>query len=197
MKGFEDSRTNSEDPFANVEILPEDIQKKIDQIKKDGGDVKKNIYVMNEESSTKEGAYGLNIKNPEDKGVGMLLIGAIGTIVTGIIIYGIVVLIKRMTTHPNQDKPVRSKRQVRKEVEGENAPQESQMSVMSSNADLHSQYDANKDAAISRMMTSDFKGVYDTTHKLKADYGGSSEDLDSGLKLNEETVLPSIIPMME
>lgn len=50
------------------------------------------------------------------------------------------------------------------------------------------------------MMTNDFTGVYDTQHKLKVDYGHSSDDLDlnSGLKLNEaDDMQPTIIPMVE
>lgn len=87
----------------------------------------------------------------------MVMIGAIGTILTGVIIYGIIALIKKSTTHPNEAKPPKGKSRKLSKVDGQKGVE---MSRQSSNADLASQYDPNKEQnnqQVSYNIASEFK----------------------------------------
>lgn len=86
----------------------------------------------------------------------MVMIGAIGTILTAVIIYGIISLIKKSTTHPLEGKPVKKSQKISK-VDGQKGVE---MSRQSSNADLASQYDPNKEQnnqQVSYNIASEFK----------------------------------------
>jgi hypothetical protein len=98
----------------------------------------------------------------------MIMIGVIGTVVTGIIIYFVIALIKKLS-HPNEGKPVRGKSSKKSitQVKNEHGKVvEMQMSRNSSNADLASQYDANKDQVAAVNIASEFKSIYTSAHKL-------------------------------
>lgn len=107
LQDFKDNKMDHKNPFSNIEVLPQEIQDKIKEIQESSGDTKQNIYVINDQESSVDGRAGIN-ENVKKNGFGMIMIGVIGTVVTGITIFFVIALIKKLS-HPNEGKPVRGK----------------------------------------------------------------------------------------